>query len=519
VPEEFVSIQPNSSILGLYRSMDYKAWYALGEFIDNSYQSFLSSAAHIQRVNPDYRLRITIVIDSVEETIVIEDNAGGIPDSEMYRAFTPGVPPADRSGHHQFGIGMKAAAVWFADDFEISTRAIGEAHKKVVHFDVDRIISDGVERLKVERSPKSPDDHGTQIVLRKVRQLPRTTTITKIKSFLASMYRNPLRDDGIEIFVQNEKLTYVPPEVLVAPFWATNKGPGPGPDKIWREFISIQLPPAGKLQGNGPTIRGRIEILKTGSGSSSGISLLWRNKVVRGAGGYEAADEGQFKPSEIFGEGTSTKLYQRLSGEFDVSELDVKAFHDDIVWTQAQQEAFAAAIRRKLDEGPEPMRAMINNFSPSRLKDAEKQVEARAKAEASIKNALSYDPDIAAVDNFRATLSPASLEEFLTVSGSLSSISNSPFTCTLFDGGGADFLTAERQGTTWVFRVNVSHPFAQTLNDESAELVLARVGTSIARTIASLNASGQATAAHFFHREFERTLLAQRDVMERPDNV
>lgn len=516
--DDFVEIQPNSSILGIYRSMDYKAWYALGEFIDNSYQSFLDNVERLKARNPDYKLRITILIDASENTIVIEDNAGGIPDSEMHRAFTPGARPADRSGHHQFGIGMKAAAVWFSDDFEVTTRAIGETERKVVHFDVDRIIEENVERLTVKRFPKQPDDHGTQIVLSKVRQLPKTKTVTKIKSFLASMYRNPLREDGIEIFVQNEKLTYEPPEVLVAPFWPTKNGPGTGPDKTWREFFSISLPPAGKLQGRGPTIRGRIEILKTGSGSSSGISLLWRNKVVRGAGGYKDADEGQFKPTDIFGEGTSTKLYQRLTGEFDVSELEVKAFHDDIVWTSEQQEAFAAAIRRKLDEGQESMRAMITNYSPTRLREAAKEAEARARAEASLKYALSYDADNSTIDSFRATLSPASQDVFLTVSGSLSSVSDSPFTCTLYDGGGADFITAERTGTSWLFQVNISHPFAQTLSDESVETVIARIGTSIARTIASLNTTGQSAAAHFFHRELERTLLAQPDVLGGPDH-
>lgn len=506
---ETVDIRPTSSMLSLYRSMNYKAWYAFGEFIDNSYQSFLSNQDALRALKPDLQLRIEIVLDASQNQIVIEDNAAGIPESEVHRAFTPGAPPLDKSGHHQFGIGMKAAAVWFADQFEVQTRAYGEDFTKIVAFDIPEIIQSNEEKLIVERQKKQQNDHGTRIVLSRVHYFPRTKTLTKIRSFLASMYREPLRRGEMQIVVQGEVLKYEPPALLHQPYW-TRTGPTDGQAKLWRKYFSITLPPSGSLQGSGPVLGGWLGILETGSGSGAGLSLIWRNKVVKGAGGYGSADEGQFKPTEVYGDGTTTKIFQRLVGEIDVSELPVKAFHDDIVWTPEQQEVFERSINELLDEGEQSLRSMINNYSPSLLRTWARQEEERKKAAETIREALAIEHS--AEPTPQQETGPVAREALVSVQGHLGSLGTSTYTCELVEASGTDFVEASRSEDHWTFRINTTHPFARAFASEPVETLTWRFGLVVAQTVAELHRTSQDSAAHFFHREFERKLLAQPEL-------
>ncbi len=87
-PLTMVNIRPGVSILSVLRHLNYKPWFALAEFVDNSIQSFLTQKSRI--TGSDGKLLVDIEVDAADEgRIVIRDNASGIQEQDYARAFRP----------------------------------------------------------------------------------------------------------------------------------------------------------------------------------------------------------------------------------------------------------------------------------------------------------------------------------------------------------------------------------------------------------------------------------------------
>ena len=107
-----VSIRPGVSVLSVLRHLNYKPWFALAEFVDNSLQSYLTNR---DRLIGQARVTVDIRIDpSGDGRITIRDDAAGIASKDYDRAFRPAEVPLNRTGLSEFGMGMKSAACWFA---------------------------------------------------------------------------------------------------------------------------------------------------------------------------------------------------------------------------------------------------------------------------------------------------------------------------------------------------------------------------------------------------------------------
>jgi hypothetical protein len=156
-PLEKVSIRPGVSILSVLRHLNYKSWFALAEFVDNSIQSYVENRSTFHRLYGDsWKLKVSIEVDtSAPGRIVIRDNAAGIAKDAFPRAFRPAVIPPDRTGLSEFGMGMKSAACWFSPRWQVRTKALGEPVERTVKFDIDRIVKDEIEELGAR-----PDRHG-----------------------------------------------------------------------------------------------------------------------------------------------------------------------------------------------------------------------------------------------------------------------------------------------------------------------------------------------------------------------
>lgn len=107
-----VEIRPEVTMLSVLKHLNYKAWFAMAEFIDNSIQSFAANRAKLKELNgSNFKLVINISIDpSGPGKITITDNAAGISEHDFPRAFRAAHVPTDRTGLSEFGIGMKSAA-------------------------------------------------------------------------------------------------------------------------------------------------------------------------------------------------------------------------------------------------------------------------------------------------------------------------------------------------------------------------------------------------------------------------
>lgn len=352
---EKIDIRPGVGILSVLKSVDYRPWFALAEFVDNALQSFLARRDAITKVDgADAQVRVGIMIDQAG-TIAIRDNAGGISKEEFPRAFRPAELPPDRSGLSEFGMGMKSAACWFAPRWEVRTSAVGDPYERVIRFDVDRIVEDKLEELEVEVKESEPDAHFTEILLRDPYKLPYGKTIGKIKEHLADIYRVFTRSGTMTLFYNGEQLSYEGPEVLIAPRW----------DDLdtaavrWSKEIDFDF-------GRGLRAHGFAALRETGSTSRAGFALFRRNRLIQGSG-----DEG-YRPHAVFGRPNSYR-YQRLFGELHLEGFNVSHTKDGFKWDDSE-EPFLSLLRDRLDEEPLPLLKQAEGWRPSRM-------EARSGAE------------------------------------------------------------------------------------------------------------------------------------------
>ena len=333
-----VDINPDASILSVLRHLNYKPWYALGEFIDNSLQSFLTHRSSLQKINGEaVKLCVNIDIDATDPPrISIRDNAAGIHESKYKYAFRPAAIPPDRTGLAEFGMGMKCAACWFAPRWHVRTSALGEAFSRTVRFDIGQIVKENIEKLPISEIEEDINAHYTEIILESVFQIPKGRTVGKIKDHLAGMYRIFIRDGLLELRFNGKSLSYEEPAVLNAPYFKDRKGP----EKNWRKDIAFDF-------GGGLSVRGFAAIRETGSTERAGFALFRRDRLIQGSG-----DEG-YRPIQIFGRANSFR-YQRIFGELHLKGFDVSHTKDGFRWDE-NEEAFLDLLKDELDQGELPL--------------------------------------------------------------------------------------------------------------------------------------------------------------------
>ena len=136
-------------MLAVLRHLNYKAWFAIAEFIDNALQSYLANKARLEDLHGgEFQLCVNVQIDRSEPgRILISDNAAGISLDDFPRAFRAAQVPNDRTGLSEFGMGMKSAACWFAQKWSVRTKAIGEYVERTIAFDIRDIVENKIESL------------------------------------------------------------------------------------------------------------------------------------------------------------------------------------------------------------------------------------------------------------------------------------------------------------------------------------------------------------------------------------
>ncbi len=333
-----VSIRPGVSVLSLLRHLNYRPWFALAEFVDNSLQSFHANRDALVRVGgAGYKLLVQIDIEpGPPVTVKIRDNAAGIAAVDYPRAFRPAEVPPDRTGLSEFGMGMKSAACWFAPRWRVRTAALGEAVERTVNFDIAQIVHDRLEELSITETPVPATQHFTEVVLEEAHHPPIGRTLGKIKEHLADIYRVFIRDGELTLKVNGETLEYQEPAVLRAPYF---KDPGSAV-KEWRKGIEFEL-------GGGLFVRGFAAIRDPGNVSRSGFALFRRGRLIQGSG-----DEG-YRPEGVFGKSNSFR-YQRLFGELHLRGFEVSHTKDGFQWDE-NEAPFIELLAEHLDSDDLPL--------------------------------------------------------------------------------------------------------------------------------------------------------------------
>jgi len=360
-----INVEPGVGIFEVIKHLSYKPQYALAEYIDNSISSFENNKVELRRLNPGYKLRVTIQFAQTE--IRIKDNAAGIAQKDYARAFKPAAIPPDRTGLNEFGMGMKTASIWLSRHWKVVTNAIGEHQTGIVDFDVDGII----ESKRATLTPKFQDkarrtDHGTEIILTKLNHELNSQVIRRVKEHLSDIYRKYLKNDEIEIVVESESKTeslaaYQESDALVA---KPAYNGAPAGEHKWERDINILLT-------SGRSIVGKAKIFAKGDTRKAGLYLFRRNRLI-----VSAADP--FRPHEIFGQGNSYQS-QRLFIELDMKGFEVTHTKDDFVWGAGGDEKsdIIGKIREALQEGPYKLitqateyRARKNERTEDKMKQA-----------------------------------------------------------------------------------------------------------------------------------------------------
>ena len=333
-----VQIRPGVGILSVLSHLNYKSWFAIAEFVDNSIQSFLDYREEIERIDgKEAKLRVAIELDSSEGgRLIIRDNAAGIHQKDYPYAFRPAEVPTNTSGLSEFGMGMKSAACWFSPNWSVRTTALSEPDEKIVHFDISQIVEDNLEELTVESRSSRTETHFTEIILSDLHKPPQRRTIGKIREHLASIYRVFIKQGILELRFRGEILSYEQPRILCAPFHKTPLESL----QLWRKEIDFDF-------GTGFRARGFAALRETGSTSHSGFALFRRNRLIQGS-----ADEG-YRPKLIFGNPNSY-TYQRLFGEFHLEGFDVSHTKDGFQWDE-NEEPFLELLKEELDAEPIPL--------------------------------------------------------------------------------------------------------------------------------------------------------------------
>lgn len=314
---ETINIRPQVNILSVLKFLEYEIWFALAEFVDNAIASFQLYEKDLKTVEGnDYQLEVNIEINQEENKITIRDNAAGIHKADYSWAFRAAEIPPDTSGLSEFGMGMKSAACWFADEWSVRTTALGEFVEKTVRFDMKKIFKDKLEELNVTVKSCNKNHHYTIIELYNVNKIPRRRGLGKVKEHLKSIYREFIRKEDLILKLDNEELRYQDPRILRVPRYDDPKGE----PILWNKEINFPIE-------DDLSVQGFVAIREKASTSQAGFALFRRGRVIEGS-----YDNG-FRPEFIFGNPNSFR-FQRVFGELHLEGFEVTFTKKGIKWDE-----------------------------------------------------------------------------------------------------------------------------------------------------------------------------------------
>ena len=422
-----VNIRPGVGILSVLRHLNYKPWFAVAEFVDNSLQSYLQYRKALHKIEgSNFRLKVEIELDRSDELLIkIRDNAAGIATAEYARAFRPAEIPTDRTGLSEFGMGMKSAACWFAPRWKVRTSALGESVERAINFDIASIVRDSIEELEVDEKPASASNHFTEITLLNPYNNLFGRTGSKIKDHLASIYRIFMREQTLELWFDGERLSCDLPGILVYPYQKDpyTLPPSHEPKVKWYREFSFDF-------GLGLKASGFAGLRETGNTATAGFALFRRKRLIEGSW-----DE-PYRPQRIFGSG-NTYRKQRLFGEISLEGFEVSHTKDGFKWEE-HEDTFLELLRDELESKDLPMLSQAENY---RGLQAKRQLRVEAE-KANIRVAEAIQNEAPPVLEQQSTSKP--------VTEALAKV------LPLDESGSSRVIEVDHKGTKWKIRIVLS---------------------------------------------------------------
>ena len=133
-----LNIQPQAGVLGVFSRLNYKPWYAIAEFVDNSTQSFYSHENELSSHGIN-SITVRINYDFDKNILVIKDDAYGMEIKDFSRAVKVDSPPEAKDGRNEFGMGLKTAASWFGNSWSVESTQFGSTNKYYTEINIQEL--------------------------------------------------------------------------------------------------------------------------------------------------------------------------------------------------------------------------------------------------------------------------------------------------------------------------------------------------------------------------------------------
>ncbi|MFA7246600.1 MAG: ATP-binding protein [Dehalococcoidia bacterium] len=305
-------------ILGLeviqsYKRLSYTPWHAIAELVDNSTQSYFDHKTILDEAYSKNKesLEVSIVYDRENGGLLrVADNALGMSYEELDNALHVGAKPLNCNGRSQYGMGLKTAACWLGNSWNIRTKKLGETVEYKVAVDVDA-VSRGENILPYEHVENRPKEkHYTIVEITNHNRVFHGRTIGKIRDFLGSMYRQDLRNKLLVLNWNGAELKWEDAD-----------------DQFLQAADGTRYKKDFAFSVGGKHVTGWVGVLASGSRAKAGFSIMHADRVVKGW-------PESWRPESLYGQiqGSNDLVNQRLIGEIHMDEFEVSHTKDDILW-------------------------------------------------------------------------------------------------------------------------------------------------------------------------------------------
>lgn len=354
------SIALNASVYETYKTRPNTISHALGEFVDNAIASYLRNKDRLIENDSTYKLRIDIEIeweDKKTSRITIKDNAAGIAEYAYQTAFEPAHKPEFDQGLNEFGMGMKDAALWLGNRWRVVSTALGESVERELCFDLKEVAERNLKTLPYDERVADSRKHGTTFeITNPTHNAPTQARLQMIQDNISGIYREFLRKNEVDIYINGDKLQFEEYEVLNAPYYAEPNGE---PQEWKVEFDT------GLIMGR-YRIYGFVGLLEQMSKRQRGIVLLRRGRVIRGE------DENCcYEPKEIVSATSSSPRAKRIFGEMFLEGFDVSTDKSEIMNMELLN-SIMPQVKKMLKVGEYDLLLQGDNY---RKKDTERDVK------------------------------------------------------------------------------------------------------------------------------------------------
>ena len=322
-----LNIQPQAGVLGVFSRLNYKPWYAIAEFVDNSTQSFYSHEKELYRHGID-SITVHINYDFEKDILVIRDDAYGMEIDDFTRAVKVDSPPEDKEGRNEFGMGLKTAASWFGNIWSVESTQFGSENKYYTEINIQELREKNLNSIEIISVDCDPNEHGTIITISGItKRIDAGRTKGKIVQLLESMYRRDLNSGKVNIWFNDVLLHF--DEYKCLEFR----------DTLWRKEIDFSFQHNQAIH----RVKGFVGILANGGFGRAGFALFRRGRVVIGG------EDQNYKPFRIFQQAQST-IAHKLFGEFDLEDFPVNQAKDGFVWDDGLEDAFIEELRDHIQD-------------------------------------------------------------------------------------------------------------------------------------------------------------------------